>query len=848
MSLQTCIAEAKEWAKKNSELKLKPAEIEDLGRLLDAAHEAGSSQAEKMQLMQDAVLKRIEQTQLANRGEKYLNAIKNAQNADNISKNVELWNKDKETTKPMDWVNALEAHITGESPRKGFGVHMDPLANSRANSTKFLGYLENSLSKPELKVFKALAPGDDLGLNIMKELQALRDKTQLGKTGSEMALSIAKKFREASDAVFKEAQAVNPYLRENTLYLFHRSWNRELVAKVTEDQFVKDMMANYGKNIIGDEAKQREVFSKAYKDIRSGLPPEGQDFAPRFWEPQGTGGSQALQSAGHRVFTANDVESEWRMNAKYGNSLYNSFVKQAERQADYVATVNKWGTQAADNFKKLFDMTYKAANSPEAKDLLMKNKQRLQDKFDATQASRYNEAWRTSAKLAQGLVAMENLSMLGTHPLRILNSGPAILAQLRDGYGMNIFERSTSVVQSFAHLMANFGDAGREQMRSWGVSCMSAQREMANQIARGNGVELGAAAKASRMMGSLTLADYTTNAFKFAMAENDTRALGKMASKSFTELPAKMQETLRGYNLHDGRWEVARRALKDGRITPDGLRDVPDEVIHEHIGTDKTTSNEAMRLRSEVAQSLGTYLNDRASMSVGESNAASRAKAYGTSDINTPEGIARTFFYQFKQASMVRQQLLARTWRAGGGNTANISGTIQYMLGMSFMGMVGQQLAEVGAGREPLDIKDPKILGHMLRSTGIAGFYGDMIADYLTAPDPDKMKRFVEGDFLGPSFGTAEKGAEAVFRTTHGVAQYAEGKDRHNQFASAQWLRLMHSLTPGQNIFWAKGALDYHLFKGVHEFLGDSGYVGLLRNQLAGHKDLFGNRQKPLGE
>lgn len=837
MSLQTCITEAKAWAKENSELKLNPKEIEEMGRMLQAASDAGATPAEKMKLMQDAVTKRIEMTQAAARGEKYLNAIQNVRNLTNVQKNIELWGDEKLAP------DAVEAQITGKSARPGLGVNQDPLAGSRGNMTRYMGFLENALTKQESKLFKALAPGDDLTKKIIQELDAMRSKTELGKSGSDIALSIARKLREAQDAVFKEAQAVNPYLRENQLYLFSRSWNRELVAKVSEEEFIQDMRANYGNNLIGEPEQIKAFLSRTYKEITSGLPPEGADSKPRFWEPQGTSGSQAKQNASSRVFIANNWESEFNSNAKYGDSLYNSFVKQAERQADYVATVNKWGTRAADNFNKFFDDVYRSLKDPDAKELLLKRKADLKEKFEVTQASRYNEAWNIPGRLAQGLIASENLSMLGNHVPRTLSSGPAMLSQIRDGYGMNIFQRATSVAQTFARLMGNFGDAGVSEMKEWGVSSMSVSRDMANQIAAGNGQKLGAVSRLSGLMSKVTLADYFSNAWKFAMAENDTRLLAGFANKSFKDLPAVTQELLQRYGLGDARWEVARHAIKDGRMTPDAFRDVPDEVIHQ-INNGKPTAGEAMRLRAELAQNLGTLLNDRASMTVGESNSASRAASYGLADINTPQGVARNFFYQFKQASMVRQQLLMRTYRSGGGNTSNISGTLNHMLGMAFMGMVGQQIVEMGAGREPLDVTDPKIIAHMLSSTGMLGYYGDMAADYLSSPEPDQMKRLVQGDFLGPSFGTILKGGEAAFRTGHGVVQYAQGKDRTNQYGGKQWANLLHSLTPGQNLFYAKGALDYHLFNEAHEFLGDQGYVGHLRQQMHQSKNLFGDRQE----
>lgn len=843
-SLDICITDAKAWAEKNSELKLRPKEIEDLGRLIEAAHDAGATAAEKNKLMQDAVSRRIELTQTAQRGEKYLNTIKHLQNLENAQKNMDLWGQKSDSP-----VNALRALITGESSRPGFGVNQDPLAASRANFTRYLSFLENALDKSDLKVFKALSRGDKLSGGIDQELAALRNKTQSGLSGDDQALRIARKVREAQDAVFNEAKAVNPYLRENTLYLSSRSWNRDLVNKVSKEEFIQDIKGGYGKNLIGSNEHIEEFIGKMHTDILSGLPPEMHDMSPRFWEPQGTGGSQAVKNAGQRILVANDWQSENAMQAKYGDSHYNSFVKQAQRQADYVATTNKWGTQAANGFEKLYNSVYKVS-TPEQRDMLFKNKTDLKNQFDATQASRDNAAWKMKGRLAQGLMSLENTSMLGNHMPRTLSSGPAMLSQIRDGYGMNIFERATSIAQSFAKLMGNLGDAGVKEMQHWGVSSMSVARDLSNQLNAGNGSSkgfvLGSMAKLGRLAGKLTLADYTTNAWKFAMAENDTRILGKLADKPFDQLRPQTQELLQRYGLHGARWEVARHALdENGRMTPDAFQKVPDEIINQ-INEGKNTASESQRLRGELAQNLGTLLNDRASMTVAESNASSREKAYGLSDMNSAQGIARNFFYQFHQASIVRQQLLQRTFRSGGGNTSNISGSIQHMLGMGLAGMVGQQLIEMGANRQPLDPTDPKMIGHFIRSTGIAGYYGDMVADFLTSPEPNKMKRIVEGDFLGPSFGTLEKGGLAAWKTGHGVIQYAEGKDRENQYGGKEWLNLLHSLTPDQNLFYAKGGIDYHLVDGAHEFLGDHGYIGTLRQQMRQSRNLFGDPQQPL--
>ena len=228
-------------------------------------------------------------------------------------------------------------------------------------------------------------------------------------------------------------------------------------------------------------------------------------------------------------------------------------------------------------------------------------------------------------------------------------------------------------------------------------------------------------------------------------------------------------------------------------------------------------------------------------MSVAESNAASRYSAYGLADINQPMGAARYFLMQYKQAMITRQQLLARTFRSGGGNTSNMSGALEYALGTGFMGMVAQQLIELGSGRTPMDPTDPRMMKRMIESTGALGMYGNMLADTLLPSQPNMERQALQSDIIGPTFGNAAKLGEATARTIYGM-QHATGSGS-NEYGQRQWARFLTGLVPGQNIFYAKGALDYLLLNQAHEFLGDTGHAGLVRKQMQKSAGLLGIKQ-----
>jgi len=845
MSLETCIIEAKKWAEENSELKLRPADIEYLGRLVAAANDAGVTPPEKMSLMQLVVDKKILANQLAARGEKYLNSSKHVSSLANIIKNIETW-KEAGHNKLNAAADAFWAHVTGEAPRPGIAVNNDPLAARRGAMSTFFNALENSMPPKLLKVFKSLDKSDRMTFDIIQELDALRNKGQSGLSGNDMALQIARHLRGAQDFVFGQAKALNPYLKENELYLFSRSHTRDLISKAGVNQWVEDAMATYGNALIGDVAKKRGLLTKVFKEITSGLPPEGND---RFEYTPGDEGSRAKKLMGSRVFVANDWKAEAAYNAKYGDSLYNSYMKQSIRMADYVANTNKWGTKPPEAFAKLFQAVADSIKDPAEKVRFLKNEDRLKEGFESTQARRGSEVWTRKGQAAQALMGTENLSMLGNHSLRVMKAPVAAMSQIRDAYGLNIFEQVTQIARGMGKVLANFGDAGASEMQRLGGMSTSVSRDVTGQIAAGRkGVPLGATAKVLRLAGKLTLADWTTNAYKTMMLDMDTRLLGDHAGVGYDKLNVLTKELLSRYNLHGPRWEVLRQGLNKGRITPSDVMRIPDEHFKGMLG-ERGSPKEILRSKTEMAQDLGTMLNDRASHTVGESSSASRAKAYGLADLNTAPGIVRYWLTQFRQASMVQAELTRRTYRSGGGNTSNISGTLQLMVGSMFMGMIGRQAQEIAKGREPLNLADHKILGEALRESGIFGFYGDIVADLLQADNPFKEKSLLMGSVLGPSFGTLAQAGVAGGKTIAGLTQAVKGESwkaggAAKQYGGAEWAKLLNSLTPDQNVFYLKAAIDYMFMNEIHEFMSPNGYLGHLRAGMQKSKNISGNPQQ----
>ena len=836
MSLQTCILEAKQWADKNDEgqngkLKLKSGEIEELGKVLQAAYDAGMNPAQRMKLLQDAVELKIQTALNKTLGEKYQNAIQNAKNGSNIVANTKAWSAEGKV-EGKQAVAAFKAFMDGKSARPGLGVNQDPMAAYGAAWAQQMKFLRNAMTPDELKLFEPLDKKDPMTADMHQELMMMRDKSRAASTGNDLALSLARGLRKAQDGSFKDVQAVNPYMTENALYLYSRSWNDELVGKTTREDFVAKTLSRYGKALVGTETEKAETIGQMYDDIKSGATPESKETGDsRFWEPKGTSGSKALQNANSRVLIPNDAKAEFDSNAEFGDDLFNSYMKQAQRNAQYIATASKWGTRPAENFETLFNQTAKALTDPAEKKIFIDSKPELFKKFTETTGSK--TALNGWGRANQALMGWESLAWTGMHVPKALGANVAAIAQIRSNYGLNFFESLSEYARGTAQLAQKMLPGGdpREAIGELGVMHRSYAQDLAGNVVLGSkGQELGGPSKVMNLLGTLNLADRQNASAKYISADADVRYMGQQAGTSFDQLNPQAKENLQRFDLAGPKWEVLRQAAQDGRLTTDGIRNLSDEAVAPLLGV-KKGPQAAYAVKAGLVQDYGTMLNQHASMTVAESNSASRGIAYGLSNPNSDEGIARRLFMQFRQVGIVRGQLLNQVFRSGGGDTSNWGGSIQYALGMAAAGYIGHELTELGAGRELTDPRDLRSISAMLNETGIGGMYGHMLADVLTTA-PSKWRDLISADILGPSVGTGLKALTAVGKTGEGVYNELQGRRTSDQWGQAQWARLLHSLTPEQNLFYAKGALDHLFFNGIHQALGDQGYIGLMQKQM----------------
>lgn len=833
MSLESCIRSAKKWVDENSDVELNAKELEQVGRLMNAAEELGATPAEKNKLMADLVDQKIAADQARARAKAYLNAITVEKGKSQTIGNYQDWiEKGHDPNKAP--VDAFLARIRGGAYRPGEGTNLDPLYLTRSARAQYLQFFRNELGPEDAKLLQTTKIGDPMSRDIYQELNAIEQKLQLGQSNNESALRIAKAIRATQDYVLSDVKGVNPYVEAAKDFLVHRNHNRDAIAAVPKEQWVKEAMGDFAGSFLGATPAEKEgIFRDTYDQIVSGTY-GSTDFDPAtFWKPGSTAGNQAARAAGSRTFVATDWMHEWQYASKYGDDIWSNMLRQIDRQSSNVARLQKWGPSPAENFQSEYSAVLKSLPSPEQKAAFQQSQSRFKEAFEVTMGRQDNEAHGLLARSAQNLMSIENASMLGFHVPRSLNGLQAGITLARDAFGKTYAENAFDIVGGIAQKMLPLGNGGREALEAMGGALQETARDAMGQLMP-DSQRPGMSARIGSAVGKLSLTDRWVASQKYGLIHFLTKELGARAHAGFEGLPPQTQEMLGRYDLAGPKWEVLKQAVipdgpLKGQITPDSIRRLSDTQVAPLKQTE--SPRELNRIRAELALNYGALLNDQAGLTVGESNSRSRIAAYGTSTINDPWGIARRFMMQFKQAALMRQQLAMRTFQSGGGATSGTSGVIQLALGSAFLSMMGEGLIALSAGKTLPSPTSPDTLSHTIRGTGLLGVYGDILVDALSRPTPDKQEMVMGSEILGPSFGTIARAGVAGYKSAKGAFEYTQGVEKSDQFAGKEWARLIHNVTPGQNLFYTKAALDFMLMNELHEFMGGGGYLESLRQQ-----------------
>ena len=287
MSLESCIRDAKAWAKENSDVKLSARDLENIGELLSQAEQMGATPAEKNALMANLLDQKLAHDQAVNKAVYLRNVLTQEESLAQIKGNAQKWSEGGQD-KGAAYGDAFLAKIRGASTRPGVGANLDPFYMKESAKAQYLAFARAVFDPADMKVLQGLKIGDTLSRDIFIELGAMRQGTQLGLSNNDMALSLTKGIRKLQDYTLQDMKGVNPYFSENEDFLVSRIHDREKMLAAGREPWIKQAMQSFSGSFAGMTPEEKyTAFGDIYDAKKNGSYTPSEAASNDFWAPRG---------------------------------------------------------------------------------------------------------------------------------------------------------------------------------------------------------------------------------------------------------------------------------------------------------------------------------------------------------------------------------------------------------------------------------------------------------------------------------------------------------------------------------------------------------------------------------
>jgi hypothetical protein len=206
----------------------------------------------------------------------------------------------------------------------------------------------------------------------------------------------------------------------------------------------------------------------------------------------------------------------------------------------------------------------------------------------------------------------------------------------------------------------------------------------------------------------------------------------------------------------------------------------------------------------ELSERLQRAVQERSSYMAHQPDARTRAIATGGAQPGTLGGEMRLGFAQYKQFALERMSTHLMRVLYEGTPGQRVARGIAFTLLSTAAGAVAMQAAAVLAGKNPLDMYDPKFWFHAFAKGGAGGVFGDLLSEAFTG-NPGAIGG-AAGGTVGGLFGDVAKAGFAIPRH----ALFDEHGRRATTTAQEDMINAGKRWTP--NTWYTKLAVDRFLW------------------------------------
>lgn len=721
--------------------------------------------------------------------------------------------------------------------------------------------MEKTLKTILMKEFNQLAELKDeiqsgkLDAEIVQEKAALQGEGKSGDSGSAAARRAAEIFHAIQKKSFDMKRARNPMMRFKENYYFEATHSRERIAAVPREEWVAFVNETHGPKSFPEMSLEERinVLGSIYDEITSGS-----------YGSMSSGGNILFSMARGRVLEPTDFNAFYKYHKRFGEgTISDVMIQSINRAAREISILEKFGPEWRNFLKEAYPRVYNAA-SPKERLELEKNKDYLLKAFRTATGDVNEPALGMGAKLVQGGMAWENMALNGSPVIASMPDFALQLGLIQDSTGKTQIEIAKDLISNVTRSATSPAEA-REIALHMGIYAESYMATLARDLGTREAplglsgkVEKGIKA-AGELYGKLTLMDRYIAAHKASIGITLGSYLSKMSEIKHADLPAQAKTGLARYGIGEAEWNTLRfgvekvdfRGREVSLMSPEAILDMPDEVIENYLRKagkleGEATPKEALDLgRQDLALKVGAMINEHADMGTSSAGTRQRTFMYRGFSINDGMGKAMRMFSQFKSAALVSSDVLRRRYYSGADPKGSWTGPAQTATQLILMAAIAQYATDASQGKTPEDPRNPRFVLKTLTRSGAMGPWADVFLGELQRNGIDSMMLASFSAAAGPlPSKLLEGGLTAAQFAKAGFERGVEG--RPTKLPNLRAFNWAVGQVPGQNLFWAKGALNYYFLNGVRESL-EPGYTGTLQRKLmetpsptdSGHQEMM---------
>lgn len=584
-----------------------------------------------------------------------------------------------------------------------------------------------------------------------------------------------------------------------------QKWTDDTLPMLNRSRYVKD------DGTPMSDAELRDFLDAAYLSIATG-------GANKVEPGQFRGaGMRASRHAEERQIHFKDPDSFIAYQESYGDKgLYQVLIDHVRAMSRDQALIEVLGPNPDQTMKWAIDKAFQdsAIRTPEALTKLEERAREVERIYNAVSGKTDPIVNRRLARWANDMRSLLIASRLGS----------AIITSMSDEATMLTTARVNRIpyLQVFRNELAALNPANPTELalaRRSGLA-LDTMIGVLNRFGQDDlTTPMGRVATATlRASGLLAITEARQRAFGVTMMDG----IGKVTrSTKWADLNPDDHGMLLSKGVTEQDWRIWQAAkLEDygngnpGVLTPDAISAVDDAAIGGILG-----HGDPVAIRNARRDAL-TRLMGAVAEEVDMAVIVPGVRDQMLTTLNTPKGTVRgelvRSVFLFKSFPMA---MIARHWGRAGQQNKRAVYLGSLIATTTVMGALSIQINEMMSGRDPRPMGDWRFWTAAMLKGGSLGLYGDFLfsqsSQYGSSP---------VASLAGPAMGLLE---EAANLTQGNLIELAQGDPTR---FGAELVKFIKGITPGQNIWYAKGALDHLIFQQLQEHFSP-GYLARVKRR-----------------